>query len=377
MNSVSEVPALDIELRSAELNEKYARLGSFLDRSNLSAVLFSRHENIAWITAGQVEARVAQGVETAVTSLLITRSGLRYYLAPNNEASRLADEEFAGLGYEPVIYPWHQNAGPLLRELAGDAELGSDVSIADATHVNLAELRTPLLESEIDRFIKLSRQTADATASVLESLMPGITEEEMAARTAAALLERGITPTVLLMGVDDRIRKYKHAVPRSGRLERYGMVNLCARKWGLVASITRFIHFGPVPDELQASFTAAARIHSELLHATRSGSTSAQLFEVAKKAYASVGAVEEIEFHHQGGPCGYGEREWLIQPGGKDTVLLPQAFAYNPSLRGGKVEDTALVTEKDVEILTDTPTLPVLETVIGGEVYRSAGVLVR
>jgi Xaa-Pro dipeptidase len=372
-----ETPAQDISLRTQERNEKYQRLGAFLDRNSLSAILLSRHENIAWITAGQVEARVPLGVETAVTSLLITRNGLRYYLVPNNEAPRLADEEFSGLGYEPVIYPWHDSPSPLLRELAGDTHLGSDTLIPGATHVNLAGLRAPLLEPEIERLTALSRQTADITASVLESLLPGVTEYEMAARTAAALFECGITPAVQLMGVDDRIRKYKHAVPRSGRLERYGMVNLCARRQGLVVSITRFIHFGAIPADLAASFIAAARIHSELLHATRSGATSAQIYAVARKAYASVDAAEEIERHHQGGPCGYTEREWLITPSGTEVVTLPQAFAYNPSLRGAKVEDTAIVTDSAVEILTDTPTLPVIETVIDGELYRSAGVLQR
>jgi len=377
VNPVSEMPAQGLSLRSAELNEKYARLASFFERNNFSAILFSRHENIAWITAGQVEARVALGAETAVMSLLITRGGLRYYLAPNNEAPRLASEEFGGLGYEPVIYPWHQTPTTLLRELAGDAVLASDVPLPDAVQVNLAGLRAPLVAQEIERFATLGRQTADATASVLESLTPGVSEQEMAARTASAMLERGIAPTVLLMGVDERIRKYKHAVPRSGRLERYGMVNLCARKWGLVASITRFVHFGAVPSEVNESFITAARIHSELLHATRSGTSSAQLFEVAKNAYSLAGAADEIELHHQGGPCGYCERDWLIKPGGADRVVLPQAFAYNPSLRGAKIEDTALVTAKEVEILTDTPSLPVIETVIKDEVYRSAGILVR
>jgi Xaa-Pro dipeptidase len=367
----------DVSLRSVELNEKYARLAAFLDSRNLAAILLSRHENIAWITAGQVEARVALGVETAVTSLLITRSGLRYYLSPNNEAPRLAAEEFSGLGYEPVLYPWYKSPTPLLLQITGNAALGSDTPISGATHVNLSSLRAPLLKPEIDRLTDLCRQTAKATASVLESLQPGVTEHEMAAHAAAALLERGITPTVLLMGVDDRIRKYKHAVPRSGRLERYGMVNLCARKQGLVVSITRFVHFGPIPADLAASFTSAAHIHSELLHATRPGSTSAQLFDVAHKAYVAAGADEEIEHHHQGGPCGYTEREWLITPTGTETVSLPQAFAYNPSLRGAKVEDTALVTGSAVEILTDTPTLPVIETVIDGVLYRSAGVLQR
>ena len=372
-----EMLAQDVSLRSIELTEKYARLGAFLDDHQLDAILLSRHENIAWITAGQVDAHVPLGVETAVASLLITRNGLRYYLAPNNEGPRLTDEEFSGLAYEPVVYPWYQSPAKLLHEVAGGAALGSDTPTHGATHVNLAGLRAPLLQPEIDRFTSLSRQTADATASVLESLEPGITEDEMAARTAAALLELAITPTVLLMGVDDRIRKYRHAVPRSASLTRYGMINLCARKHGLIVSITRFVHFGPVPEDLAASFKAAARIHSELLHATRTGATSAQLFDFAHRAYLAAGADEEIELHHQGGSCGYGEREWLITPTGTETVALPQAFAYNPSLRGAKVEDTAVVTEDAVEILTDTPTLPVIETVIDGELYSSAGVLQR
>jgi antitoxin VapB len=366
-----------LEPRFAELDEKHQRLAAFLDHSKLSAILLSRHENIAWITAGQVEARVALGSETAVTSLLVTRDGFRYYLTPNNEAPRLADEEFTDLGYEPVIYPWYQSPATLLRELVGDNALGSDTRIDGARHVSLSSLRAPLLPTEIERLGILSRDTAEATAAVLESLQPGVTEHEMAARSAAALLERGITPTVLLMGVDDRIRRYKHAVPRSGRLERYGMVNLCARRCGLVVSITRFVHFGPIPEDLAASFSAAARIYSELLHATRPGATSAQLFEVASEAFKSVGAAEEIELHHQGGPGGYTERDWLITPTGEDVVTAPQAFAYNPSLGGAKVEDTILASEHSIEVLTETPTLPVIETVIDGAVYRSAGVLQR
>jgi Xaa-Pro dipeptidase len=179
------------------------------------------------------------------------------------------------------------------------------------------------------------------------------------------------------MGTDDRIRRYKHAVPRAGVLERYGMINLCARKWGLVVSITRFVYFGAIPEDLAASFTAVARINSEMLHATRPGATSAQLFAAARQAYASAGAAGDIELHHQGGPCGYNEREWLITPSGTRTVEPPEAFAYNPSLRGAKVEDTVLVNNSSIEVLTATPSLPVIETVLDGTPYRAAGVLQR
>ena len=380
MTNMVEQQILTVEHSAAsvpEISEKMERIAGFLDRHKLSALLLGRHENIAWATAGRVEARVALGTETAVASLLLTRDGRRYYIAPVNEGPRLAAEEFAGLGFEPILYPWYESAAPQIHRLTGGEPVGSDTGAPGTARVDLGSLRTPLLPAEMDRFRALGRLTTEATVTVLESLEPGLTEYEMAARTAAALLARGLTPTVLLMGTDDRIRKYKHAVPRGGVLKRYGMVNLCARKWGLVVSITRFVHFGPLPQDLAVSFRHAAHIHSELVHATRPGATAATLYAAAQKAYATAGAPGEIELHHQGGPCGYVERSWLIAPAGEQRVDLPQGFAYNPSLRGAKVEDTVLVTKQGIEVLTGTPSLPTLETTIDQATYRSAGVFIK
>ena len=38
-----------------------------------------------------------------------------------------------------------------------------------------------------------------------------------------------------------------------------------------------------------------------------------------------------------------------------------QAFAWNPSIRGGKAEDTVILRDGDIEWLTATPELPVIE----------------
>jgi Xaa-Pro dipeptidase len=362
---------------TTEIQEKLKRVEDLLDRNAADALLLSHHGNIAWITGGQVEARVAQGVETAVCSLLLTRDGRRYYLAPNNESVRLADEEFGGLGYEPVIYAWHEDPANRVRQLAGNGLLCADTAYPTAKTVDIVALRTPLLWEEIDRFRAVARDTAAATVEVLEDLAPGVTEQEMAGHTSAALWKRGIAPTVLLMGVDERIFRYKHAVPRAGVLKRYGMVNVCARRHGLVVSITRFVHFGALPAELAQAFEAAARIHAEILHSTKDGATSRDIFAAALRAYASVGAAEEIERHHQGGGCGYAERDWVITPRGAERVVAPQAFAYNPSLRGAKAEDTVVLANGRIEVLTETPCLPVIETTVDGISYRSAGVLVR
>ena len=82
-------------------------------------------------------------------------------------------------------------------------------------------------------------------------------------------------------------------------------------------------------------------------------------------------------FHHQGGPSGYGEREWLATPTGAEVIVNDQAFAWNPSIRGGKVEDTVILHDGKIEALTDTPDLPLVETELNGTIYRSAGVLIR
>lgn len=364
--------------RSAELDEKWPRLASLQDRAKLAAVLLRKHENIAWATAGQVEARVGILAETGAASLLLTRDGRKYYLTNNNEAPRIADEEFPGLGYEPVITPWYQDgAVDSVRRIVGEGAIGADAPLPGLTPVDLAPLRTPLTAGEIARYRWLGRQTADATTQTLLELKPGITEYEMAAQVAARLIAQGILPSVLLMAVDDRIRKYKHAPSRGAVLDRYGMLNLCARKWGLSVSITRFVHFGPAPQQLVDGFAACAEVNAQLLHTSRDGATSAELFTAAERAYRAAGYAGEEQLHHQGGPTGYVEREWIATPSGQQTLTARQALAWNPSIRGAKVEDTALLRDNSIEILTGTPSLPQIDTKFEGIAYPAANVLIR
>ena len=377
MTSVATVADPLTEAERSELEAKHERLVALMDEEECSAILLSRHENIAWATAGRVEARVALGTETAVCSLLMTRAGKRYYIAPENEGPRLAGEEFAGLDFEPVLYPWADGDGcDLAHKLAGP-EIASDSAHPGFYPVRLTAQRTPLLPAECERFRTLGAAVAASTTRVLEGLTPGISEDEMTARVAADLFAQHITPTVLLMGTDERILKYKHAVPRSGVLKNYGMINLCARRWGMVISITRLVHFGAMPTDLAANFEKAARINAALLHASRAGATSAELYAVAAKGYADAGVPEEITKHHQGGACGYVERDWVATPNGTERVAAVEGFAWNPSLQGAKAEDTALLQDGAIEILTATPELPAIETELDGKVYRSAGVLLR
>ena len=81
-------------------------------------------------------------------------------------------------------------------------------------------------------------------------------------------LRRGILPSVYLYAVDERILQIQARRRARQRLKQYGMLNLCARKWGLAISITRFVHFGTLPANSQQRFQAAAQVNAALLDAT-------------------------------------------------------------------------------------------------------------
>ncbi len=368
------------ENRARELREKYARLDRWFARNDYDGLLLRRHENLAWITAGQVGVRVAILTETGVAALVMLRDGRRFYLTPDNEAARLAAEEFAGLGYEAVVKPWHSlDFATQAREagkLAG-ARVASDMAGDGLPVVDLASLRAPLFEAEVRRYRELGQATARAVSDVLRSLQPGVNEYEMEAWMAQRLLGESIFPSVFLMAADDRILHYKHAVARGAKLARFGMLNLCTRRWGLAVSITRFVHFGPLPPELAQGFAVATQVHAALQHATRQGAVARDLFHVAANAYTDAGFPGEEQLHHQGGACGYLEREWVAKPRGMEAVQDPQAFAWNPSCRGGKVEDTTLLLDGTIELLTHTPLLPEVVTEVDGTPYVSAGVLLH
>jgi antitoxin VapB len=360
-----------------ELEEKHQRLVEWLRSQHLSGVLLRRNENVAWVTGGAVELRVLTPCETGVASLLVTADGKRYYFTTENEAPRLHDEEFGLLDFEPVLFPWVADDTLAAAQKLAGGPLGSDTPGQGLTQVNLYPLRAALSETEIARYRWLGAETAAATVESLHQVEPGLSEYDLEAITAANLLKRGILPSVYLYAVDERIYKYKHAVARGKRLKQYAMLNLCSRKWGLAISITRFVHFGSLPAELAARFKSAAQVNAALLDTSRVGATSAALFKVAQDAYAVEGFPGEERFHHQGGPTGYGEREWVATPNGTQTVVNNQAFAWNPSIRGGKAEDTVILSNGKIEWLTATPTLPVIEASVNGKVYPAAGVLVK
>jgi Xaa-Pro dipeptidase len=368
-----------------EIAEKEKRLQKFLTENNLEGMLFTQVRNVNWITAGQVNTQIVLNKDAGAASFLIMKDGKKYVLANGSEIPRLMDESLTDLNYEVKQYNWYE-ANPmkdvrqdLIKEVASTSRIGSDVDFPGT--INVAEsfrpVRYSLTENEIKRYRWLGEQCTEAVAEVCKRLEPGMNEFEIESMTAAELRSRGIMPTVLLMGVDDRIYNYRHALPGGAVLEKYAMVNIVAEKWGMPIAVTRFVHFGELPGELKDKLQKTAVVNARYEEATAPGTPVSEIFEKMKDWYKVVGFEGEWQKHHQGGAIGYDDREYVIYPGNKNVIQENQAFAWNPTITGAKVEETIIAMKDHAEVITKSEGWPMINVELNGKVYPQPAILVK
>jgi Xaa-Pro aminopeptidase len=204
---------------------------------------------------------------------------------------------------------------------------------------------------------------------------PGLTEMEIAGLLAAATYAQGALPIVNLIATDERIFRFRHPLPTGKKLERYAMLVLCGRRQGLVASITRLVHFGPLPEELQRKQEACARVDATFIARTRPGARLGDVFAAAQAAYAEAGFPDEWQLHHQGGPAAYEPREFVATPGSGHVVQEGEVYAWNPSITGIKSEDTIVAGRERNEVLTTISGWPMLQVEVDGVSWERPAIL--
>jgi antitoxin VapB len=348
----------------AEHDEKLGRLVRVAEEAGAGGILLAAHHNIAWLTGGAAN-RIDASREAGSARLFVTADGRRFLLANAIEMPRLLDEELAGLGYEPIEYSWTDDQDPAHAVNAARARLPSGARVvadsplpeAPGVEPSLTRARALLTDGEIERYRALGAEAGRMMARICLELSPGDEELDIARLVvdgAAGLRARAI---VSLVGSDDRLRRYRHPVPTAAKWRHVVMMALCAERDGLVVSLSRIVAAG-APEDLDATTRATASVFGRLLAATRPGATGAQLYAVAADAYAAAGYPREELKHHQGGAIGYRAREWVAHPRSQEVVQRRQAFAWNPTITGTKIEDTALLLDDRVEIITASPDWP-------------------
>ena len=357
---------------------KVAQIRSLLKAKNLDVALIASQSNFSWFSDGG-RGHVALASENSVASFLITMDAV-YLIADNIEAHRLRDEELGGLDCQIRVHPWYDDneKDKIVMELCSGKRIGSDVAMDGAEDLadEIAQLRFRLTAEEVERYSSLGKQCGEAIGKVCKEIKPGMSEFEIAGKMSAELYSRSVDPVVLLVAADERVSLYRHPLPTDKQIQKYGMIVVCGRRYGLIASVTRLFHFGSVPAELQEKHRAVVEVDTVFIAESRPGAVVGDILAAAQKMYAEKGYPDEWKLHHQGGPAGYAPRDYRAVPGIRSKLVNPQAVAWNPSIRGTKSEDTIITGDKKPQIITTTPDWPMIPVPYQGETWLRPDILV-
>lgn len=358
-------------------NAKLLKIQELMKSKQLDAIMLSSQSSFSWFSDGG-RGHVAMASESSVGFFFITSDDV-YLITNNIEAQRLKDEELPNLDCKIKEHFWFDNdqKSKIINELCSGKKVGSDTPMDDTINMSqeVAELRYILTDTEVANYKELGKDCGEAIGKVCKSMKPGLSEFEIAGMMASELYGRSITPIVLLIAVDDRIERYRHPLPTNKRVNKYGMIVICGRKYGLVASVTRLFHFGKMSDELRRKHDAVVEVDTVFIAESKPDAVIGDIFSAGQKMYADKGFSGEWQFHHQGGPAGYTPRDYVGTPGNTGKVLKPQALAWNPSIKGTKSEDTIITTDDKPEIITSTPDWKMIPVQYKGETWLRPDIL--
>jgi Xaa-Pro aminopeptidase len=360
--------------------EKLSRLRSWLKKHELDGVVLTTRANFAWLTDGGDNHVVSQE-EVGVGAMYVTVRGCTLF-ANRIEMPRIIAEENT-FGATQKDYPWTTPLSDVLAKACKGKRVVGDDTVAtglpDLPEDFVDEVRASLTPGAVRQYKALGRDTSLALETVARSLSVGDSGYQAEADLARHLLARGIQPHVLLVAFDDRLKAYRHPTPTANHLRKTAMLVACGQKNGLIASVTRLIHFGKMSDDLKARHASVCRVEAAMWKATTVGSTWGSVLKAGIAQYKEEGFAKEWELHHQGGPTGYAGRDILVGPDEKRLVLPNQAVAWNPSITGTKTEDTFILgpdNERTV-LTTSSPSWPTITVLVGGEKFERPDILVR
>lgn len=340
-----------------ELADKRRRLLNVLDTNGLDAIVLRRPSNVAWYSGGG-RTHILAAQDVGVADVVVMRDGDEVVTAVN-EAPRLEAEELGQLGARFRVLGWDEPREPALPH---GERVGCDWPLAGARDVShdLEAARRVLTRAELERYRALGRDAASALTEACTRAEPTMTEHKAAALATAALVERGADPVVLLVAGEARLPHHRHPLPTGAPLGRLAMVVVCARRHGLIASLTRMVAFGRLAPGLADAYSRLLHVDVAFNAATQVDTRIGEVFLRGTAAYAEHGfEPEEWRLHHQGGPTGYEPRDYIATAQSRPVVRERQVFAWNPSVPSLKSEDTIVAGDDATpEILTVDPDWP-------------------
>jgi Xaa-Pro aminopeptidase len=366
--------------RKEEISAKVQRVRDLMERTGLQGILLKSQADFSWITAGGLNVVTLADVQ-GVASVLITARDV-YFLTNTIEAPRMLEEErLEEFGFTPVVFDWFsgEEASEVARIVPAE-KIGCDLPVPRGRFLEkeIRELRYRLLPPEVERYLWLGEKASAGIELVLMDVAgPGMKESEVVGELARVLWKDRIDSVCYQSAADERAYRYRHAIPTEKTIRNYLMLNVNARKWGLVTTVTRSALFGKAESRLVRQYVDTVYIECSMIASTRPGTLLKDIFASTCNTYANLGYADEWKYHHQGGAQGYLNRDYLMKPDSPEVVLEDQCFCWNPSIAGTKSEDAFIVSKDGFVFVTKPVHFPTMEIKCQDHVFHRPVLLER
>lgn len=339
-----------------DVRTREERVREFLEREGLDVLVLGRQDNFAWITAGG-DNRVVTTSEMGAGFVGIGQDH-KWLVSHYMDGRRLIEEQAPDQDYELVTLYWHEGSPEdKIAELTRGMRVGADFPLPGARQYSseIVDLHYPFTDLDIKRLRWVGKKSDEIITRIAKDLRPGMTEQEIAARLMYEYTLEGVTLDALMVGVDDRIKRYRHPIPADNVLRRYAFLHPAGRRWGVHANLTRLVHFGPLPQDIQDAFNAVTTVAAHVATMLAPGVRFADILAEQVRLYAELGYGEEWNYHFLGGISGY----TLVDPARclnpEARVAERQSYGYFITITGAKFEELMLLTEDGVELASLPP----------------------
>ena len=223
-------------------------------------------------------------------------------------------------------------------------------------------MRASLIESDLARFQEICIDAAVALGNAMKQVESTDREIDVAGLITHSLWQADLEIAFLGVAGQERVHKFRHPLPTDSVVGNRVSASICAKRKGLIASVTRIVTFGEVTDQMIADYTSIFKVEAALLDATIVGKSFSDPINAAIAAYPANGFdADEWTKHHQGGPTGFLPRDWPANQTSARLIQSNQPIAWNPTGKGWKAEDTIVATNSGVKLLSVDPEWPAFE----------------
>jgi Xaa-Pro dipeptidase len=241
----------------------------------------------------------------------------------------------------------------------------------------LRGLRRPLTGLERQRLRELGRTLTLAVEATCRNFVQGETEADVAGHLAHRLIREGVVPVELGVAGDDRLARYRKPSFKAAPIRHRATITVTGRRFGLCASLSRTVSFGPAGAEYYKRHGLAAMVDATCIYFSRPGEKVSEVFRRARRIFEKYERPHEWTLDYLGHVIGYAPREILLLPDSPMTLENGTPLCWSPSVGAARSEDTVVIDARGYEVVTDAQDWPKIEVTVKGFLMNRPGVLER